>query len=341
MTTKKKTPLGPRKEPQQARSVATVSAILEGVAQVLETDGFERMTTTRVAARAGTSVGTLYQYFPSKDALLVAAVNEKMARIDRALSRVFELPATAPLAAHIRVMIQALIDEKRRRPRLNVELSRQTPRLEKQQLVARTLDRAQGMVRALLDAHQHEIAVMNTDLAAWLVVHAVNGMIDGALFEGPQRLADPSLEGAIVTHVLGALGAGEAIPPRMDERLVHRGDIFWVATDNSRSPTPVYSHPHVVVQDDVLNHSRISTVVVCALTTNLAKANEPGNILLDPGEGDLPKRSAVVVSQISSIERSRLGERIGALSEGRVDEVLAGLRFQQRSFFGRQSKTQS
>ena len=121
----------------------------------------------------------------------------------------------------------------------------------------------------------------------------------------------------------------------MDDRVIHRGDIFWIAPDDSRGPAPSYSHPHVVVQEDVFHHSRITTVVVCALTTNLAKAKEPGNVLLEPGEGGLPKQSAVIASQISSVEKTRLGERIGALSEARVEEILAGLRFVQRSFFTR------
>jgi mRNA interferase MazF len=90
----------------------------------------------------------------------------------------------------------------------------------------------------------------------------------------------------------------------------------------------------VVVQDDVFNHSRITTVVVCALTSNVHRANEPGNVLLEVGEGDLPERSVVVVSQVSSVEKARLGERIGSLSDGRVEQILAGLRFQQVSFFG-------
>jgi mRNA interferase MazF len=57
--------------------------------------------------------------------------------------------------------------------------------------------------------------------------------------------------------------------------------------------------------------------------------------LLDVGEGDLPKQSVVVVSQISSLEKARLGQRIGSLSEARVEQILAGLRFQQLSFFRR------
>lgn len=108
---------------------------------------------------------------------------------------------------------------------------------------------------------------------------------------------------------------------------LHRGDLFWIAPEGGGP-----AHPHLVVQDDVFNESRITTVIVCALTTNLHKATEPGNVLLEPGEGDLPKQSVVVVSQIDSVPRSRLGARIGALSQARVDQVLDGLRFQQRSF---------
>jgi mRNA interferase MazF len=115
---------------------------------------------------------------------------------------------------------------------------------------------------------------------------------------------------------------------------IDRGDLFWIPPDDSRGPAPSYSHPHVVVQDDVFNHSRITTVIVCALTTNLHRASEPGNVLLEVGEGNLAKQSVVVVSQISSVDKNRLGERIGSLSETRVEQILAGLRFQQVSFFG-------
>lgn len=116
-------------------------------------------------------------------------------------------------------------------------------------------------------------------------------------------------------------------PTRID-----RGDVFWVAPDDAREPGVGAAHPHVVVQDDVFNHSRVATVVVCALTSNLHRATEPGNVLLEPGEGNLPKRSVVVVSQIASIEKARLGPRIGTLSAARVDQIVDGLRFQQASF---------
>jgi mRNA interferase MazF len=114
---------------------------------------------------------------------------------------------------------------------------------------------------------------------------------------------------------------------------ISRGDVVWIAAGDAADLS--YPHPHVVVSEEVFNRSRITTVVVCALTSNLKRATEPGNVLLDEGEGGLPKRSVVVVSQIASVDKTRLGEKIGALSSERVEQILAGLAFQQASFFAR------
>ena len=114
---------------------------------------------------------------------------------------------------------------------------------------------------------------------------------------------------------------------------VNRGDLFWIAPDESRGSIPGHAHPHVVVQEDVFNHSRISTVVVCALSSNLNRATEPGNVLLAPGEGGLAKQSVVVVSQVASVYKTRLGDRIGKLSSERIEQIISGMRFQQASFF--------
>lgn len=115
---------------------------------------------------------------------------------------------------------------------------------------------------------------------------------------------------------------------------VRRGDLFWITSEPSSDGEPGFAHPHVVLQEDVFNRSRVETVVVCALTSNLHRAHEPGNVLLDPGEGNLPRQSVLVVSQISSVPRAQFGAYIGTLSEERIDQVLDGLRFQQTSFFG-------
>ena len=110
---------------------------------------------------------------------------------------------------------------------------------------------------------------------------------------------------------------------------------FWIEPDESRGSVPGFPHPHVVVQEDVFNRSRLQTVIVCALSSNVKRINEPGNVLLDPGEGNLSRHSIVIVSQVSAVEKVRLGVYIGALSEERVEQILAGMRFQQASFFHR------
>ena len=113
--------------------------------------------------------------------------------------------------------------------------------------------------------------------------------------------------------------------------MILRGELYWIGPDAGRTQP----HPHVVVQEDVFNQSRISTVVVCALSSNLHRAKEPGNVLLEAGEGNLPQQSVVVVSRIDSVEKTRLGERVGKLSDARVEQILKGLQFLQASFLDR------
>ena len=114
---------------------------------------------------------------------------------------------------------------------------------------------------------------------------------------------------------------------------ISQGDIYWIEPDSqSDSELGTHPHPYVVVQDDLFNHSRIHTVVVCVLTTNLRHANSYGNVLLDQGEANLPKQSMVDVSKISSVPKSELGDYVGSLSSERVAQILAGIRMLQRSF---------
>lgn len=85
-----------------------------------------------------------------------------------------------------------------------------------------------------------------------------------------------------------------------------------------------HTHPFVIVQSDTPN-----TIIVCALTSNLKRVKEHGNVLLDEGEANLPKQSVVVVSQVSTVDKTQLGEYIGTLTEQRINQVLAGMRFLQ------------
>ena len=114
--------------------------------------------------------------------------------------------------------------------------------------------------------------------------------------------------------------------------LINQGDIYWVQLDNDSGIESTIPHPYVVIQDDLFNHSRIHTVVVCPLTTNLKRIQIAGNILLDEGEANLPKSSVVEVSKVLSVDKSHLGAYIGSLDKRRIKQILNGMRFVQTSF---------
>ena len=107
--------------------------------------------------------------------------------------------------------------------------------------------------------------------------------------------------------------------------VINQGDIYWIELDEPTGSEPGYSHPHVVVQNNVFNASRINTVIVCALTSNIKRAEAPGNILLEKGEANLSKQSVVLVSQIFTVDKSQLGEFIGTLPERRVKQIIEGI----------------
>ena len=108
--------------------------------------------------------------------------------------------------------------------------------------------------------------------------------------------------------------------------VISQGDIFWVDLDEPGGSEPGYTHPSMVIQNNMFNHSDINTVILCGLTSNLKRANIPGNILLEAGEADLPKQSVVIVSQVFTVDKTQLREYIGTLSKKRVRQILDGLK---------------
>jgi len=107
---------------------------------------------------------------------------------------------------------------------------------------------------------------------------------------------------------------------------IKQGDIFWVDFGSPKGPEPGYRHPHVIIQNNVFNASKINTVVVCALTSNLKWAKSPGNVLLKKGEGNVPKDSVVNISQIATVDKSFLEEKIGALPPLKIKQIIDGVK---------------
>lgn len=108
--------------------------------------------------------------------------------------------------------------------------------------------------------------------------------------------------------------------------VVRRGEIWWASLPAPQGSGPGYRRPVVVVQSDQFNESRISTVVIAIITSNLRLAAAPGNMLLDSYESGLPRDSVLNLSQVLSVDKSFLTERVGALSARNIAVMDAGLK---------------
>ncbi len=106
---------------------------------------------------------------------------------------------------------------------------------------------------------------------------------------------------------------------------IRQGDLFWVNLGEKTGSGPAYRRPNVVIQNNLFNKSRINTVVVCSLTSNLKRAEAPGNVLLEKGEANLPRQSVVNITQIFTVDKQDLLEKIGSLSQRRIAQILEGV----------------
>lgn len=108
--------------------------------------------------------------------------------------------------------------------------------------------------------------------------------------------------------------------------VINQGEIYWIELDESSGPRHADRRPHVVVQNNIFNESKINTVIVCALTSNIRLAKMPGNVLLARGEANLSKESVVNVSQVITVNKYDLQEKIGTLSNKRILQIMDGLK---------------
>jgi len=105
-----------------------------------------------------------------------------------------------------------------------------------------------------------------------------------------------------------------------------QGEIYWVDLGGPSGSEPGYRHPHIVIQNNIFNSSNINTVVICSLTSNIKRAKAPGNVSLNKGEANLSKKSVVNISQIYTVNKSDLVEKIGRISERKMSEILEGIK---------------
>ena len=108
--------------------------------------------------------------------------------------------------------------------------------------------------------------------------------------------------------------------------MVARGEVWWASLAHPRGSEPGFERPVVIVQDDRFNKSKLSTVVVATITSNLQRAEAPGNVRLTRRESGLPRESVVNVTQVSAIDRADLQKRSRKLPAERMRDIDNGLR---------------
>lgn len=107
--------------------------------------------------------------------------------------------------------------------------------------------------------------------------------------------------------------------------VIKQGEIYWVDLGEPSGSEPGYRHPHIVIQNNLFNSSKINTVVMCSLTSNLKRGLSPGNVVLKKGEADLPQKSVVNITQIYTVNKNDLCEKIGQVNSERIKEIILGI----------------
>lgn len=209
--------LAARRVPRQQRSRETVAVILEAAAQVFEREGYRSATTNKIAERAGVSIGSLYQYFPNKDALLVALAEHELAASTRlTVARLAQLGGDrASPERLLRELLETLAAAHARRPQLHRLLFTQTPR--RPELLARFSTAQQEIAASLAEQLRRLGNDTHPELTALLAVQGITAQLHGAVLDPPAGLSWQECVDQMATQwgrVLAEPGFSPHVPPK-------------------------------------------------------------------------------------------------------------------------------
>lgn len=182
-----------------------MAAILTATARVLLRFGYDRCSTNRVAREAGVSVGSPYQYFPSREALVLGLMEREMAAVEEELLPRLRALTDAPLETLVGEMIQAIVAVYQRNPALQKVLLQEVPRIGALQRLDELSGRFEQLVAAWLEVNRARVEVEEISVTAWLLVTAIAGVTHRALRERPDLLTSGMLEEQIVRLTLACV----------------------------------------------------------------------------------------------------------------------------------------
>jgi len=199
----------PRKRPRQQRSKDTVDSILDATARLLKHAGFAGMTTNAVAEKAGVSIGSLYQYFPNKEALVSALIERHCDEMNAAILAELTNVANLPIAQGARAVIELTFSAHAIDPALHRVLTEQVPRIGKLAKLRELDNISHRMVAGLLAARRDELAIRDVELAAFVLVSAIESIVHRSALLYPDKLKDPRLLDEATLLVTRYLGVAE------------------------------------------------------------------------------------------------------------------------------------
>lgn len=199
----------PRKRPRQARSRATVDSVLQATARVLVKHGFDGLTTNLVAQTAGVSIGSLYQYFPNKAALVGALIEKHVDDMTSLCLAELTRVAQLPIAEAVRSVIEVMVRAHAVQPELHRVLTEQVPRVGRMAKIREIEELVHRMVTALLTARRAELAIEDPEMAAYVLVSAIEAITHRSTLFAPERLRDPRLIEETCTLVRRYLGVAD------------------------------------------------------------------------------------------------------------------------------------
>ena len=185
----RKPPTSPRKKASQERSRATVDALVEATARILVKDGFEKTSTNRIAEVAGVSVGSLYQYFPSKEALVAAVIDRHNEEIMAIVRATLVEVADMPIEKAVRRLVTVAIAAHRINPKLHRVLAEQIPRAGKLDVEAFNRE-VHALVRAYLESRRKEMRRIDLDVATFICVSAIEAVAHNIVLNQAETLPD-------------------------------------------------------------------------------------------------------------------------------------------------------
>ena len=187
----------PRKHASQERSRGTVDALVEATARILVREGFDKASTNRIAEVAGVSIGSLYQYFPGKEALVAAVIERHNRQIGLTVRGELAELATCPLAQGVRKLIAVAVRAHRLDPKLHLVLAEQIPRVGKLENVEAFNSRNYDLFRDYLESRRDEVGTPDLDLASFLCVTTIEAMTHNAVLHGSKVLSEEAMEALV------------------------------------------------------------------------------------------------------------------------------------------------